>query len=414
MQVGFFSKEYQQHTYHQWVPFFLGAAAILCLFPHVIWRMLSGFLWLDAHALVQTVADNQRQNAAGRHVLLRDSALMLQAGLKGGNWVLTAAATGRKLLAFVTCVVQLVLIAVLFKPQLSAAGEEKEETKEEEKDYNASLPLPEQFLCDVGIRQLDSVQRFTFECTMPLAQVRTHLSVRTFRCSFTDSALRCTMAQVRTHLSVRTFRCSFTDSALFCTIAQVRTHLVRASRCSFTDSALCCTIAQVRTHLVRTFRCSFTNSAFRCTMTQICTHIVRTSLCSSMLLVAWHWQSFWHSYVRRGSAAVFYTGVLVVVPASAAALFSSLHDASVIGLYPCCSYLSRCSSVHHVASAIGLYLCCSYLSRCSFMHHVVHATGLYPCCSCHRFVYLLLVPLSLQLYAPCCSCHRFVPMLLVP
>ena len=237
------------------MPFFLGAAAILCLFPHVIWRMLSGFLWLDGHALVQTVADNQRQNAAGRHVLLRDSALMLQAGLKGGNWVLTAAATGRKLLAFVTCVVQLVLIAVLFKPQLSAAGKE-EETKEEEKDYNASLPLPEQFLCDVGIRQLDSVQRFTFECTMPLAQVRTHLSVRTFRRSFTDSALFCT-------------------------------------------------ITQVRTHLVRTFRCSFTNSAFRCTVTQVCTHIVRTSLYSSMLLVAWHGQSFWHSYVRRRSAAAF-------------------------------------------------------------------------------------------------------------
>ena len=367
MQVGFFSKEHQQHTYHQWVPFFLGASAILCLLPHVIWRMLSGFLWLDGHALVQTIADNQRQNAAGRHVLLRDSALMVQAGLKGGNWVLMAAATGRKLLAFVTCVVQLVLIAVLFKPQLSPAGKEEEETKEEEKDYNASLPLPEQFLCDVGIRQLDSVQRFTLECTMPLAQVRTHLSVRTFRCSFIDSAL-------------------------CCTIAQVRTHLVRASRCSFTDSALCCTIAQVRTHLVRTFRCSFTNSAFRCTMTQICTHIVRTSLYSSMLLVAWHRQSFWHSYVRRRSAAAFRTGVLVAVPAGAAALFSSLHDVSGIGLYPCCSYLSRCISVHHVA----------------------RATGLYPCCSCHRFVPMLLVPLSLQLCAPCCSCHRFVPMLLVP
>ena len=217
VQVGLSN---QQHTYHQWVPFFLGAAAILCLLPHVIWRMLSGFLWLDGHALVQTVADNQRQNVAGRHVLLRDSALMLQAGLKGGNWVLTAAATCRKLLAFVTCVVQLVLIAVLFKPQLSAAGKEEEETREEEKDYNASLPLPEHFLCDVGIRQLDSVQRFTLQCTMPLAQVRTHLSVRTFLCSFTDSALRCTMAQVRTHL-VRASRCSFTNSAFRCTMTQV-------------------------------------------------------------------------------------------------------------------------------------------------------------------------------------------------
>ena len=153
-------------------------AAILSLLPHVIWRLFSGFLWLDAHTLVQTVADNQRQNAAGRHVMLRDSALLLQAGLRNGSWVLTAAATGRKMLAFVTCVVQLVLVAVLFKPQLGA-----ETASETEKNYHASLPLPEHFLCEVAIRQLQSIQRWTFQCTLPLVQVRTYYVVLGHRCS---------------------------------------------------------------------------------------------------------------------------------------------------------------------------------------------------------------------------------------
>ena len=115
----------------------------------------------------------------------------------------------------------------------------------------------------------------------------------------------------------------------------------------------------------------------------------------------------------------------VVVPASAAALFSSLHDASAIGLYPCCSYLSRCSSVHHVARATGLLLVpkvctyvaltslvaalctmslvpqvCTHVARtslvatlCSLLHDASAATGLYPCCSY----------LSLLLYALRCT-----------
>ena len=170
MQAGFFSKEYQQHTYHQWVPFFLGAAAILCLFPHVIWRMLSGFLWLDGHALVQTVADNQRQNAAGRHVMLHDSALLLQAGLKGGNCILTIAALGRKLLVCGVCFIQLILMAVVFTPDLSILNGDGDETREG--DYKSSIPLPvEPFQCSYEIHQLGKVFQYIHMCTMPLAEV---------------------------------------------------------------------------------------------------------------------------------------------------------------------------------------------------------------------------------------------------
>ena len=68
----------------------------------------------------------------------------------------------------------------------------------------------------------------------------------------------------------------------------------------------------------------------------------------------------------------------------------------------------------HVARAIGLYLCCSYLSRCSSVHHVARATGLYPCCSCHRRQCRLktLIPMSLvivQVY----SKGFYLPRLLI-
>nr|KAG5699449.1 hypothetical protein BaRGS_016295 [Batillaria attramentaria] len=64
--------------------------------------MLSVSLWLDPHALLSTLADNQRQAADHRrHVILRDTAILLQAALKRGNSALTLATLGRKLLAVI-------------------------------------------------------------------------------------------------------------------------------------------------------------------------------------------------------------------------------------------------------------------------------------------------------------------------
>ncbi|XP_070199777.1 innexin unc-9-like [Littorina saxatilis] len=158
-----------QFTYHHWLPFFLGVAAILCLVPHTIWRMLSGFIWLDAHALLQTIADNQRESASGRHVMLHDSALVVQAGLKGGNNVLTLVTFGRKVMFAIVSLVQVILMAVVFSPQLVPVGLEGEA---EGGDFNSSIPLPfGAFLCDVSVRQLGRMHRFTLQCIMPLAQV---------------------------------------------------------------------------------------------------------------------------------------------------------------------------------------------------------------------------------------------------
>ncbi|KAK7486664.1 hypothetical protein BaRGS_00022065 [Batillaria attramentaria] len=156
-------------TYHQLVPFALGIGALLCLMPHVVWRMLSGLLWMDAHALLSTLADNQRQAADRRHVVLRDTAILLQAGFKGGNVFLALGALFRKLLTCVTCTVQLVLVVVFFRPQL---GAERESDFETAKNLDGSVPLPHQSVsCDIKIRQRQNVQHFTVQCLLPLSPV---------------------------------------------------------------------------------------------------------------------------------------------------------------------------------------------------------------------------------------------------
>ncbi|XP_076450951.1 innexin unc-9-like [Babylonia areolata] len=205
----------QPSYHHQWTPFSFGIAAILCLLPHALWRVLSGLLWLDPHGLARTLADNQRQNAAQRHVMLKDSALMVQAGLRGGNWALSAAAMGRKALALVVCILQVVLIVVLFRPQLGAESQEGSSSSgsgsgsakedggkgageedgvpgvtgagveglglglgmwEEEEESHERSPITgfrpqERFICDLTVRTMKDAGRYSFQCTMPLAQV---------------------------------------------------------------------------------------------------------------------------------------------------------------------------------------------------------------------------------------------------
>nr|KAG5699459.1 hypothetical protein BaRGS_016305 [Batillaria attramentaria] len=177
------SEDFTRFTYHQWVPFALGIGALLCLMPHVVWRMLSGLLWMDAHALLSTLAENQRQAADRRHVMLRDTAILLQAGFKRGNFFLTLGALFRKLLGCLTCLVQLVLVVTLFRPQLIVGPREEDEPSRDEdneenddgesaRPINDSLPLPfGPFMCDFDVTRLQNVQKWRVQCTLPLNQV---------------------------------------------------------------------------------------------------------------------------------------------------------------------------------------------------------------------------------------------------
>nr|KAG5691863.1 hypothetical protein BaRGS_033467 [Batillaria attramentaria] len=100
--------------------------------------MLSGLLWMDAHALLSTLADNQRQAADRRHVVLRDTAILLQAGFKGG---------------------------------LSLVQKERT-TLRPAKNLNGSIPLPHRsVICDFEIRQHENVHRYAVQCLLPLSPV---------------------------------------------------------------------------------------------------------------------------------------------------------------------------------------------------------------------------------------------------
>ncbi|KAK7486661.1 hypothetical protein BaRGS_00022062 [Batillaria attramentaria] len=137
-------------AHHKWVSFALGMGALICFLPQFLWSMLSVSLWLDPHALLSTLADNQRQAADHRrHVILRDTAILLQAALKRGNSALTLATLGRKLLACVTCLLQLVL-----------------------NSGNMTSPsfAVDPFPCHFEIRQMQNVHRFDVMCGLPLNQ----------------------------------------------------------------------------------------------------------------------------------------------------------------------------------------------------------------------------------------------------
>nr|KAG5699451.1 hypothetical protein BaRGS_016297 [Batillaria attramentaria] len=131
--------------------------------------MLSGLVWLDTHALLCILDENQRREPGERRQVLREVASFLQSGLKRTTVALTLATLGRKLLAAVSCFLIFVLSEALFKPRLGPGGSE-------DVDYNASspasVPLPtDPFICQLSIRQYSRVQRYTMECIIPINQV---------------------------------------------------------------------------------------------------------------------------------------------------------------------------------------------------------------------------------------------------
>ncbi|KAL8623800.1 hypothetical protein ACOMHN_059881 [Nucella lapillus] len=173
----------KQRTYHHWVPFALGLGAALCLLPYLIWRFLNGCLWIDNHALAQTIsASDQSQNATlghGHATIYKDSALVVKAGLfREGNWMLTAAALTRKLLACAVCLLQMVLVVVCFKPPLGGVGVEEEEKRNltsvnvTAPDVLEDVPLPvDPFFCTLEVTQRRNVHSWTMQCLLPLNQV---------------------------------------------------------------------------------------------------------------------------------------------------------------------------------------------------------------------------------------------------
>lgn len=165
----------KQRTYHQWVPFALGLGALLCLLPHILWRILNGFLWMDNHGLVQTIAANQSESSAGHHVTYKDSALVVRAGLRGGNWMLSVAALARKALACGVCLLQVVLVVIWFKPPLAGRQEEKQDLSSVNvtaPDVLEDVPLPvDPFFCTVKTTTRMNVQTMTMQCMLPLNQV---------------------------------------------------------------------------------------------------------------------------------------------------------------------------------------------------------------------------------------------------
>ncbi|XP_076471736.1 uncharacterized protein LOC143301378 [Babylonia areolata] len=182
--------------------------------------MLRSFLWMDAHGLAATLTDNlsggggggggqSRGAASARHVMLRDCALLLRAGLKGGNSVLSKAVILRKTLACLMCLIQMFLMLLVFAPQVGVGGGQGDGAGEgggyaavvNANNESVSVPLPvHTFLCRFIVRTRGRDDPFTCSCIMPLAQVYTKalvFLVYLFLVLFLLSALDLTLCAMR-------------------------------------------------------------------------------------------------------------------------------------------------------------------------------------------------------------------------
>ncbi|KAL8561949.1 hypothetical protein ACOMHN_001275 [Nucella lapillus] len=192
-----------RNTYHQWLPFFLGITALLCLLPHLTSRLLTPLLWLDLGQLMTSLTPHPHHSTDNRHAIFRQCALLLHAGFRKGNSVLAKAALGRKVLGCGVCLLQMLLMIVVFPPQLSLQGEKAEEGHAA--DDNGSLPLPlSTFICPITIRQHERIFQYNVQCFMPLARVYSKgllFLVLFFLVLFLLSAMDLTLISMRLLLS---------------------------------------------------------------------------------------------------------------------------------------------------------------------------------------------------------------------
>ncbi|PVD33897.1 hypothetical protein C0Q70_05159 [Pomacea canaliculata] len=102
-----------------------------------------------------------------RHPLLRDTATLLVTALKRGNCALALASVGRKSLVVVTCLVQAVLVASLFEPQLVF---QPWRADSEVNNTVAALPR-EDFVCTFSVYQMGARHSFSVQCFLPINEV---------------------------------------------------------------------------------------------------------------------------------------------------------------------------------------------------------------------------------------------------
>ncbi|KAK7490833.1 hypothetical protein BaRGS_00017889, partial [Batillaria attramentaria] len=188
-------REGAQLSYYQWVPLILLFMALFFKLPYIIWRLLSGASGVDLDRIVTLTLETQlgepgRYPEAVRqiveymdrwldahrqyhwNVLVRIRSMLSKLccfcwGKRHGSY-LSGLYLTVKLLYFINVVSWFFLLNRIMGGWFNVFGLELLTGMYYDRQWEESPYFPQVTLCDFEIRQLNNVQRWTFQCVLPI------------------------------------------------------------------------------------------------------------------------------------------------------------------------------------------------------------------------------------------------------
>ena len=184
----------EEITYYQWVPLILLLQAFLFKLPNIFWRMLNSGSGLNLKEICIKAQSTQCESPKDRTAVIENLAcildrwsskrmteLRLMVGAKArishlfsflfnkkeGTYLI-ALYLSIKLLYLVNVIAQFFILNAFMATNYSVYGFEFMNMMTSGESMRESPRFPRVTLCDVQIRQLQNVQRWTVQCTLPI------------------------------------------------------------------------------------------------------------------------------------------------------------------------------------------------------------------------------------------------------
>ncbi|XP_046561359.1 innexin-19-like [Haliotis rubra] len=155
-------------SYHLWIPLILFFQALAFKLPNIIWNGGKHLLGLNLDETVSSLNNVQLTNAENRQAIFSDAARVLESLLRRNRLLLALLYLFVKLLSCVNLIAQLMFLTIYFRQYLairvgSSAGFNM--------DSIIKPLLAKHVFCDIGVRKLANIERFTVQCTLPITEI---------------------------------------------------------------------------------------------------------------------------------------------------------------------------------------------------------------------------------------------------
>ena len=157
-------------AYYQWVPVILMFQALLFVLPHVVWKLLHSHVGLNLDKIMNMAELTQALNPVQRQETIELMADIFNHWIRqrqNGKY-LAMFYTAVKIWYLANVVGQFIFLNTFLGMDYTAYGFEVLKSLTENKPWKESQRFPYVTFCDLEIRQLSNVQRYTIQCVLPI------------------------------------------------------------------------------------------------------------------------------------------------------------------------------------------------------------------------------------------------------